>query len=86
MTKQEQIAKMAVMACHRNPSAKTMEECLDCPFKVKSCNQYELAEALYNAGYKQEKEVVKEILTKYKSCFHKLIFEKIVKEYGIELE
>ena len=51
MTKQEQIAEMAVIGCVRNPQAHTAEECAKCDFKQEQCNAYRHAEALYNAGY-----------------------------------
>lgn len=51
MTKQEQIEKMAVIGCVRNPQAHTAEECSKCDFKQGMCNAYRHAEALYNAGY-----------------------------------
>ena len=49
-TKQEQIEKMAVIGCVRNPQAHTAEECSKCDFKQGMCNAYRHAEALYNAG------------------------------------
>lgn len=53
MTKQEQIAEMAVLGCVRNPQAHTAEECAKCDFKHGMCNAYRHAEALYNAGYRK---------------------------------
>ena len=52
-TKQEQIEKMAVIGCVRNPQAHTAEECAKCDFKQGQCNAYRHAEALYNAGYRK---------------------------------
>ena len=60
MTKQEQIAEMAVLGCVRNPQAHTTEECLKCGFSDGCCNAYRHAEALYNAGYQKAEEVRKE--------------------------
>ena len=53
MTKQEQIAEMAVIGCVRNPQAHTAEECAKCDFKQGQCNAYKHAEALYDAGYRK---------------------------------
>ena len=53
MTKQEQIAEMAVIGCVRNPQAHTAEECAKCDFKQGKCNAYRHAEKLYNAGYRK---------------------------------
>ena len=59
MTKQEQIAEMAVIGCVRNPQAHTAEECAKCDFKQGQCNAYRHAEALYNAGYRKIDEFEK---------------------------
>ena len=56
MTRQEQIEKMAVIGCVRNPQAHTAEECAKCDFKQGQCNAYRHAEALYNAGYRKVDE------------------------------
>lgn len=53
MTKQEQIAEMAVIGCVRNPQAHTAEECAKCDFKQGMCNAYRHAEALYDVGYRK---------------------------------
>ena len=53
MTKQEQIAEMAVIGCVRNPQAHTAEECAKCDFKQGQCKAYRHAEMLYNAGYRK---------------------------------
>ncbi len=47
----EEICKMAVMGCRRNPQAKTVEECVKCEFKHGMCDVYRLAETLYNENY-----------------------------------
>lgn len=59
MTKQEQIAEMAVIGCVRNPQAHTAEECAKCDFKQGQCNAYRHAEALYEAGYRKIDEFEK---------------------------
>ena len=56
MTKQEQIAEMAVIGCVRNPQAHTAEECAKCDFKQGQCNAYRHAEKLYDAGYRKVDE------------------------------
>lgn len=53
MTKQEQVAEMAVIGCVRNPQAHTVEECSKCDFKQGQCNAYRHAEKLYNDGYRK---------------------------------
>lgn len=53
MNKQQQIEKMAVIGCVRNPQAKTAEECGKCDFRQGMCNAYRHAENLYNAGYRK---------------------------------
>lgn len=60
-TKQEQIEKMAVIGCVRNPQAHTAEECSKCDFKQGMCNAYRHAEALYNAGCSDVSEYKAEI-------------------------
>ena len=56
MTRQEQIEKMAVIGCVRNPQAHTAEECAKCDFKQGKCNAYRHAEKLYDAGYRKVDE------------------------------
>ena len=56
MTRQEQIEKMAVIGCVRNPQAHTAEECAKCDFKQGQCNAYRHAEKLYDAGYRKVDE------------------------------
>lgn len=70
MTKQEQIAEMAVLGCVRNPRAHTTEECLKCEFSDGCCNAYRHAEALYNAGYQKAEEVRKETA---KEIFYRVV-------------
>lgn len=52
-TATSQIEEMAVMVCRREPKAKTIEECRYCTFKGGACIEYDLAEVLYNAGYRK---------------------------------
>ena len=75
MTRQEQIEKMAVIGCVRNPQAHTAEECAKCDFKQGQCNAYRHAEELYNAGYRKidkdsvvlSKEEYEMLANKYKN-------------------
>ena len=80
MTKQEQIEEMTKTLSEYEINELTVEK--------------DLAEFLYNAGYKEEKEVAKEIFTKLLKMknpqgiiytFTK-DFMQLAKEYGIELE
>ena len=52
MNRATEIAKMAVKGCHRNPQARSTEECLKCEFKNGSCDAYRMAEILYSEGYR----------------------------------
>lgn len=49
----EEICKMAVLGCRRNPQAHTVEECVNCDFKKGSCDFYRLAEKLYEENYRK---------------------------------
>ncbi|MBR5273589.1 MAG: hypothetical protein IKU25_09425 [Clostridia bacterium] len=49
--KEEAIARMAVLGCHRNPQAHTVEECCKCDFKRGMCDAYRMAENLYENGF-----------------------------------
>ena len=62
MTKQEQIAEMAVIGCVRNPQAHTAEECSKCDFKQGQCNAYRHAEELYKAGYRKTLDDIRELI------------------------
>ena len=77
MTKQEQIAEMAVIGCVRNPQAHTAEECAKCDFKQGQCNAYRHAEALYNAGYRRAVTFTYDVI--------KMIQRHAVKEFVDEL-
>lgn len=60
----EEICKMAVMGCRRNPQAKTIEECVKCEFKHGMCDVYRVCEQIYNADYRKiDKDKV--VLNKY---------------------
>ena len=87
MTKQEQIAEMAVIGCVRNPQAHTAEECAKCDFKQGQCNAYRHAEMLYNAGYRKTftsdlasdtQKAFKEGYEKARKETAKEIFQKVV--------
>ena len=62
MTRQEQIEKMAVIGCVRNPQAHTAEECAKCDFKQGQCNAYRHAEKLYDAGYHKTPDDIRELI------------------------
>lgn len=61
MTKDKQIAEMAVMGCRRNPQAHEAEECLGCEFKKGMCDIYKLAKILHEKGYRKASDVAREI-------------------------
>ena len=42
----EEICKMAVMGCRRNPQAHTVEECIECDFKHGMCDVYRVAKKI----------------------------------------
>lgn len=65
MNKQEQIEKMAVIGCVRNPQAHTAEECAKCGFKYGQCNAYRHAEALYSVVISREEYEM--LANKYKN-------------------
>lgn len=65
MNKQEQIEKMAVIGCVRNPQAHTAEECAKCDFKYGQCNAYRHAEALYSVVISREEYEM--LANKYKN-------------------
>lgn len=77
MTKQEQIEEMAKTLSEYEINELTVEK--------------DLAEFLYNAGYKQEKEVAKEILQAlWKEIWNdvraEVAIEYLADEYGIDVE
>lgn len=102
MTKQEQIEQMNTIMQEAHKNYCEHNSCVNCPYFDKKpdsiyCENYLEATALYNAGYKQEKEVVKEILQDFSYILEliknnddaKVILNHIKKrknEYGIELE
>lgn len=49
----EEICKMAVMGCRKNPQAYTVEECVNCDFKKGMCDVYRVAEKIYEQGYRK---------------------------------
>ena len=75
MTKQEQIAEMAVIGCVRNPQAHTAEECAKCDFKQGQCNAYRHAEELYNAGYRKVEGLEKGNADLLKACEEQFTFD-----------
>lgn len=52
-SEEEEVAKIAVLGCKRNPQAHTMEECYNCIFKDGGCDSYTHAEILYSLGYRK---------------------------------
>jgi hypothetical protein len=69
LTKEMQIAEMAVKRCTRNPQAHVTEECFDCEFKNGMCDTYRLAEILYNEGYRKASDVALEVLKEVRELY-----------------
>ena len=66
--KHNQIEEMAIIDCQRVPKGL---DCSDCQFaNVYNCNSYRMATKLYNAGYRNVKEMLKQY----------------AKQYGVEIE
>lgn len=73
-------------------------ECLQCNYFTQSgCQTKLVAEALYNAGYKQEKEIAREIFQKiytyyktnsadYLSEYFLIDIKEMAQEFGVEVK
>lgn len=93
MTKQEQIEKMNTIMQEAHNNYCEHNSCVNCPYFDKKpnliyCENYLEATALYNAGYKQEKEVVKEIIAFLKRFegYANIAAEQLAEQYGIKLD
>jgi hypothetical protein len=52
----EEICKMAVLVCRRNPQAHEVEDCIKCEFKNGMCDVYRVAEKIYEQNYRKLQE------------------------------